>query len=140
LLQFLQFYSDEAFEDRKSTFQAHLAPVHSKEEVQLVLNKLKENKKIANATHNIYAYRIWDDARKCILSDCEDDGETAASSRMLHLMEIADVKNVVVCVSRWFGGVFLHNDRFKHINNACRTILVNHGYIQKTTHRGNAQT
>lgn len=50
-------YSDETFEDRKSVFQAHLSPVHSKEEVQLVLNKLKENKKIANATHNMYAYR-----------------------------------------------------------------------------------
>jgi len=50
-------YSDESFEDRKSVFQAHLSSVHSKEEVQLVLNKLKENKKIANATHNMYAYR-----------------------------------------------------------------------------------
>ncbi len=50
-------YSDESFEDRKSVFQAHLSPVHNKEEVQLVLNKLKENKKIANATHNMYAYR-----------------------------------------------------------------------------------
>ena len=26
-------------------------------QVQMVLDKLKENKKIANATHNIYAYR-----------------------------------------------------------------------------------
>ncbi len=34
-----------------------LSPVHNKDEVQLVLNKLKENKKIANATHNMYAYR-----------------------------------------------------------------------------------
>ena len=50
-------YTDEPFEDRKSVFQAHLSPVHSKEEVELVLQKLKENKKIAHATHNIYAYR-----------------------------------------------------------------------------------
>ena len=50
-------YSDEPFEDRKSIFQAHLSPVHSKAEVQLVLEKLKENKKIVNATHNMYAYR-----------------------------------------------------------------------------------
>lgn len=50
-------FSDESFEDRKSIFQAHLSPVHSKAEVQLVLEKLKENKKIANATHNMYAYR-----------------------------------------------------------------------------------
>ncbi|UJR09803.1 hypothetical protein I4U23_014029 [Adineta vaga] len=125
-------HSDEPFEDRKSVFQAHLSTVHSKEEVQLVLNKLKENKKIANATHNMYAYRIWDEKRNVLLADCEDDGETAASSRMLHLMDIADVRNVLVVVSRWFGGVLLHNDRFKHINNACRTILLNHGYIKKT--------
>ena len=50
-------YSDEPFEDRKSVFQAHLSPVHSKDDVQLVLNQLKGNKKIANATHNMYAYR-----------------------------------------------------------------------------------
>ncbi|CAF3754469.1 unnamed protein product [Rotaria sp. Silwood1] len=124
-------YSDEPFEDRKSVFQAHLSPVHSKEEVQLVINKLKENKKIANATHNMYAYRIWDEKRNAILADCDDDGETGASSRMLHLMDIADVKNVLVIVSRWFGGILLHNDRFKHINNACRMILINHGYINK---------
>ncbi|CAF1441388.1 unnamed protein product [Adineta steineri] len=124
-------YTDDSFEDRKSVFQAHLSPVHSKEEVQLVLNKLKENKKIANATHNMYAYRIWDEKRNVILADCEDDGETAASSRMLHLMDIADVRNVLVVVSRWFGGILLQNDRFKHINNACRMILVKHGYIKK---------
>ncbi|CAM4742463.1 unnamed protein product [Rotaria magnacalcarata] len=124
-------YSDETFEDRKSVFQAHLSPVHSKEEVQLVLNKLKENKKIANATHNMYAYRIWDEKRNAVLADCDDDGETGASSRMLHLMEIADIKNALVIVSRWFGGILLHNDRFKHINNACRMILINHGYIKK---------
>lgn len=46
------------------------------------------------------------------------------------------MKNVLVVVSRWFGGILLHNDRFKHINNACRMALVNHGYIKSssTTH------
>lgn len=38
---------------------------------------------------------------------------------------------MLVVISRWFGGVLLYNDRFKHINNACRTILINHGYIKK---------
>uniref|UniRef100_A0A183EWL8 RWD domain-containing protein n=1 Tax=Gongylonema pulchrum TaxID=637853 RepID=A0A183EWL8_9BILA len=52
--------------DRRSTFQAHVAEVFSKEEVSclsylqeqviLALNKLKENNKIARATHNIYAW------------------------------------------------------------------------------------
>jgi hypothetical protein len=33
--------------------------------------------------------RIWDEKRNVILADCEDDGETAASSRMLHLMDVS---------------------------------------------------
>ncbi|XP_030664488.1 protein IMPACT isoform X2 [Nomascus leucogenys] len=42
--------------DRRSTFQAHLAPVVCPKQVKMVLSKLYENKKIASATHNIYAY------------------------------------------------------------------------------------
>lgn len=43
--------------DRRSTFQPHLAPVVTPRQVKMVLGKLYENKKIASATHNIYAYR-----------------------------------------------------------------------------------
>jgi len=32
---------------------------------------------------------------------------------MLHLLEILDVENVLVVVSRWFGGIQLGADRFK---------------------------
>ena len=39
-------------------FQAHCARITSKESVPFVLRTLKQNKKIANATHNIWAFRI----------------------------------------------------------------------------------
>nr|AAG23916.1 imprinted and ancient [Mus musculus] len=110
--------------DRRSTFQAHVAPVVCPEQVKLVLAKLYENKKIASATHNIYAYRIFCEDKQTFLQDCEDDGETAAGGRLLHLMEILNVKNVMVVVSRWYGGILLGPDRFKHINNCARNILV----------------
>lgn len=110
--------------DRRSTFQAHVAPVVCPEQVKLVLSKLYENKKIASATHNIYAYRIFCEDKQTFLQDCEDDGETAAGGRLLHLMEILNVKNVLVVVSRWYGGILLGPDRFKHINNCARNILV----------------
>ena len=45
-------------EDRRSTFQAHVAVVHSRADVDAVLAQLMRNNKIARATHNIYAYRI----------------------------------------------------------------------------------
>ena len=41
------------------------------------------------------------------VQDCDDDGEAAAGGRLLHLLQAADVRNVVVVVSRWFGGVLL---------------------------------
>ncbi|XP_041489735.1 protein IMPACT-like [Microtus oregoni] len=110
--------------DRRSTFQAHVAPVVCPQQVKMVLAKLYENKKIASATHNIYAYRIYCEDKQTFLQDCEDDGETAAGGRLLHLMEILNVKNVMVVVSRWYGGILLGPDRFKHINNCARNILV----------------
>ena len=50
--------SGDILVDRKSTFQAHLAPVSSAKDVAELLAVLKSNNKIARATHNIMAYRI----------------------------------------------------------------------------------
>ena len=113
----------EILEDRKSVFQGHTASVKSHDEVQLVLRKLYTNKKIAQATHNISAYRIYLPEKKSWLADCDDDGEDAAGGRLLHLLEILDITDRVVVVSRWFGGVKLGPDRFKLINNAARNVL-----------------
>ncbi|NP_001005595.1 protein IMPACT isoform X1 [Danio rerio] len=122
----------ESITDRRSTFQPHLSAVENPKQVQRVLNKLYENKKIASATHNIYAYRIYCQEKNSVLQDCEDDGETAAGGRLLHLLQILDVRNVLVVVSRWYGGILLGPDRFKHINNCARTILIQEGYADST--------
>ncbi|XP_015209336.1 protein IMPACT isoform X2 [Lepisosteus oculatus] len=120
----------EPVTDRRSTFQAHLAPVVTLKQVKMVLSKLHENKKIGNATHNIYAYRIYCEDKQTFIQDCEDDGETAAGGRLLHLLQILDVRNVMVVVSRWYGGILLGPDRFKHINNCARNILVDENYTE----------
>lgn len=39
-----------------------------------------------------------------------------------------DVWNVIVVVSRWFGGTHIGPDRFKHINSATRDVLVKGGF------------
>ncbi|XP_023247468.1 protein IMPACT-like [Copidosoma floridanum] len=113
----------ETMIDRKSSFQGHTATVFSVEQVRQVINKLKENKKIEHATHNISAYRIYNESNNSFIHDCDDDGETQAGSRLLHLLEIMNVKNIVVIVSRWYGGIHLGPDRFRHINNAARQVL-----------------
>ncbi|KAK7114851.1 hypothetical protein V1264_000840 [Littorina saxatilis] len=126
-----QIRHGDTLTDRRSTFQPHVAPVFFKEQVKLVLDKLMENKKIANATHNMLAYRIvqHDKGGPRVFQGCDDDGETHAGSRMLHLMQIVNAENVMVVVSRWYGGIQLGPDRFKHINNCTRTILEQQGYL-----------
>eukprot|EP01147_Barroeca_monosierra_P011316 gene11316-3353_t len=119
----------EPFTDRKSTFQGHAARVFNTEEVAAVQRTLLSNGKIARATHNIMAYRIRDDKLDVWRQDCDDDGEHGAASRMLHLLQMTDARNVIVVVSRWYGGIHLGPDRFKHINNCTRDVLKQFGYI-----------
>lgn len=122
-------YHSEHLKDRKSDFQGHLAPVFSKAQVDMVMASLKENKKIAAATHNILAYRI-ELGNGHYNSGCVDDGEFGASARMLNLLNIIDARNVMVVVTRWYGGIHLGPDRFKHINNITRDLLDEYGYIK----------
>lgn len=59
-------------------------------------------------------------------------GDEGAWSGVLNVSvsppQILDVRNVAVVVSRWYGGVLLGPDRFKHINNCARSLLVEEGY------------
>ena len=64
-----------------------------------------------------------------ITSGCDDDGESAAGQRLLHLLHQLHVHNAVVVVSRWYGGIKLGPDRFKLINNAARDLLVREGFV-----------
>ena len=58
---------------------------------------------------------------------------------MLHLLEILDCQNVLVVVSRWYGGIQLGPDRFKHINNVARNILEFAGVVDKKKEKGKSR-
>lgn len=64
-----------------------------------------------------------------IYTDNDDDGETAAGGRLAHLLHILEVDNVLVIVTRYFGGIHLGPDRFKHINQAARNALELGGFL-----------
>ncbi|CAK4075678.1 unnamed protein product [Aphanomyces euteiches] len=116
--------------DRKSTFQAHAVAVTSVEEVREFVAFLLEDRKIARATHNMLAYRIVKDV---VIKDSDDDGEGGAGSKLSHLLEMTQAENVAVVVSRWFGGILLGPDRFKHISNSAREVLEADGFIARKT-------
>jgi putative IMPACT (imprinted ancient) family translation regulator len=52
-------------------------------------------------------------------------------------MQILQVENAVVIVTRWYGGVPLGPDRFKDINNIARTALEQYGFIKQPSKHSN---
>ncbi|OJD22698.1 hypothetical protein ACJ73_05952 [Blastomyces percursus] len=127
--------------EKKSVFVARAARVKSTETAKKYLDYLLgTEKKIASATHNITAWRIKQKAgsgpnavptaEETIFQDFDDDGETAAGARMLHLLQLMDVWDVVVVVTRWYGGVKLGPDRFRIINTAARDALLKAGFTK----------
>lgn len=116
--------------DRGSTFIAYAREVHSVEEAKELLASLTCDRRISRSAHNMNTWRIRGD-NGVTYQDCDDDGETAAGLRMLHLLTIMDVWNVIVVVSRWFGGTHIGPDRFKHINSATRDVLIQGGFFKE---------
>ncbi|KAL4903380.1 hypothetical protein BDW74DRAFT_179797 [Aspergillus multicolor] len=126
--------------EKKSVFVGRAAHVTSLDQAKAYLDYLlASDKKVASATHNISAWRIKQQKKapkeggkgactEMIIQDCDDDGETAAGGRLLHLMQLMDVWDVVVVVTRWYGGVLLGPDRFRIINAAGRDALVKGGF------------
>lgn len=47
------------------------------------------------------------------------------------LLQVADVQNLVVVVSRWFGGILLGPARFGLINNTARQLLEQTGFLKQ---------
>jgi hypothetical protein len=102
--------------EKKSVFVARAASVASPAQAKDFLHHLLgTDRKVARATHNITAWRIRG-TNDTTYQDCDDDGETAAGGRLLHLMQLMDVWDVMVVVTRWYGGIQLGPDRFRIIN------------------------
>ncbi len=91
--------------EKKSKFIAEIHPVSNIQEVE---NKIKEiKKKYYDAKHHCIAYRIIDEGR--VVERASDNGEPSgtAGAPMLNLLKGNNLCNVVVVVTRYFGGILL---------------------------------
>ena len=91
-------------EIKKSKFYGYLYNVNSANDVAKILEDLKKEHK--KATHICYAYKIVDGVEIIKFSD---DGEPSgtAGRPMLNVIEKKNLKNVLICVVRYFGGIKL---------------------------------
>lgn len=90
--------------EKKSRFIATTRPVETEEEALAFLAEMK--KKYWDATHNCSAFVIGDRQQ---IQRCSDDGEPqgTAGRPMLDVLLGEDIHNMVVVVTRYFGGTLL---------------------------------
>lgn len=95
--------SDEIVE-KKSRFIAQVFPVKTEEEVTQILEATR--KKYWDARHNCYAFVLGADGG---ISRCSDDGEPSgtAGRPILEVLTKRELKDVLVIVTRYFGGTLL---------------------------------
>ncbi len=114
---------EKIIEDRGSKYSVSYGKVMGREDIQNFLKILKKNKKYAKATHNTWAVRISKEG--AIYETKNDDGEAGAGMVILRIMQKENVTDCIICVTRWFGGIKLMGDRFKHVQDATKFAIQN---------------
>lgn len=91
--------------EKKSKFIGNVYSVETIEEAEKIIEQTK--KKYHDARHNCYAYRIIEEDR--IIEKQNDDGEPSgtAGAPMLNILTKKNLNNVLIIVTRYFGGILL---------------------------------
>lgn len=105
--EFITISKDEVQEivEKKSKFIANIFHVNSVEEAEERIKQIK--KKYHDARHNCVAYRVFENDK--VFEKSSDDGEPSgtAGGPMLNILQKNNLCNVVVIVTRYFGGILL---------------------------------
>lgn len=91
--------------EKKSKFIANIFYVENKDEAEQIIKEMK--KKYHDARHNCIAYRVIEG--ESVIEKSSDDGEPSgtAGAPMLELLKNNNLCNVLVIVTRYFGGILL---------------------------------
>lgn len=91
--------------EKKSKFIANLFEIQTIEEAESMIKQIR--RQYHDAKHHCYAYRVIQE--KQIVKKSSDDGEPSgtAGAPMLAILEKLELTNVLVVVTRYFGGVLL---------------------------------
>ncbi len=91
--------------EKKSKFIANIFYVETVEEAEEKVKEIK--KKYFDARHNCYAFSVF--TKEGVINRFSDDGEPSgtAGSPMLNILNSKGLTNLVVVVTRYFGGILL---------------------------------
>ena len=89
---------------KKSKFIAEVFYVESEKEAEVKIEEIR--KREHSAKHHCFAYRVIEES---LIQRMSDDGEPSgtAGSPMLAILQGKDLVNVLVVITRYFGGILL---------------------------------
>ncbi len=138
-------HASERITDRRSTFLAHATTLSSVDQLPAFLDYITSQPQLKRATHCMYAYRTFKQnpeerqsypngqktpaasamppTKATVLTGQKDGGESGSGDRLARLLQDTRSDNVVLVVSRWYGGIQLGNDRWKRINQVAKEAL-----------------
>ena len=120
---------------KKSKFIANILYVSTIEEAEDILEQIR--KKYHDARHNCYAYRVL--SGENVIDRSSDDGEPSgtAGAPMLNILKKENLCNILVIVTRYFGGILLgtgglvraYSQSMQDVIEKSNIILKKEGYV-----------
>lgn len=121
-------YASERITIHKSTFLAHATEIRDAEMLPVFIDHLTSLPQLKRATHCMYAYRV---SSSPLSQGQQDGGESGAGDHLARLLELSRCEDVVVVVSRWYGGVQLGSERWRRISEVAKDALNKGGFMRK---------
>ena len=129
--------SSSELDVKKSKFIVNIIKITDEQDAKEKLNQIR--KEYSDARHNCYAYIVYDNETKTKIEKSSDDREPSGTAGipMLTLLQKNNLVNVLIVVTRYFGGILLgtgglvraYTDSSKQALEAAKIIELQYGEI-----------
>lgn len=129
--------SSSELDVKKSKFIANIIKITDEQDAKEKLNQIR--KEYSDARHNCYAYIVYDNETKTKIEKSSDDREPSGTAGipMLTLLQKNNLVNVLIVVTRYFGGILLgtgglvraYTDSSKQALESAKIIELQYGEI-----------
>ncbi|NJE76042.1 YigZ family protein [Thermococcus sp. ES12] len=114
---------------KKSVFIGYASPADTEEDARAFIAKIKAHH--SDATHNVSAYLINDGKNFAVRYDDDGEPKGSAGKPVLKVIQNKGLSNVVIVVTRYFGGIKLgYGGLVKAYSDAASLAVENAGIVE----------
>ena len=125
----LKGFGSARFVVKKSVFIGYASPANTEGEARAFIEKIRAHH--SDATHNVSAYLINDGKNFAIRYDDDGEPKGSAGKAVLKVIQNKGLSNVVVVVTRYFGGIKLgYGGLVKAYSDATSLAIENAGIVE----------